>query len=315
MLKIKMEIIKSLEQLHILAKPCVIALGTFDGLHLGHQKVIDEAKKIARERGELLVLFTFSNHPKSLLKPAQAPRQLLDEVSKQQLLAELGLDVLVEVPFDQQLLQLEPEEFILRLQALGFSCLVVGENFTYGRRGAGNVETLRVSSHRHRYELVVCPLVELEGDIVSSTRIRGLIREGRVEQASRLLGRPYRLSGSVAHGNERGRLLGFPTANLELLESSAEVPAAGVYAVLAQVAGRTYQAVCNIGNNPTFGDVEHRRLEAHLLDFQGDIYGQALTIEFKARLRGEIKFPGVEALREQLERDKKQGKNILNTLQ
>lgn len=310
-----MEIIKSLGQLHKLAKPCVVALGTFDGLHLGHQSVIERAGKIAREKDELLVVFTFSNHPKLLLNPAKAPAQLLEEAKKQKLLAELGLDVLVEVPFDQELLELEPAAFLERLSALGFSCLVVGENFTYGRFGAGNAETLRASSRACGFELVICSLVELEGDIVSSTRIRKLVAAGQVEQAARLLGRPYSLSGAVAHGNERGRLLGFPTANLELRESRAQVPAVGVYAVLAQVGARTYQAVCNIGNNPTFGDVEHKRLEAHLLDFQGDIYGQQLTIFFVARLRDQVKFSGLEALKSQLQKDKEQGKNILNALQ
>ena len=299
-----MEIITSLEQLHSFAAPCVVALGTFDGLHRGHLDVIGTAKQEAEHTGAKLAVFTFSNHPLEWINPAHVPVALVTPAVKLQLLENLGVDVLIDIPFNQLVADLLPQQFLERLSALNYSCLVVGENFTYGQRGVGNVYTLAASAQAMGFKLIVRKLVSNNGTIVSSTEIRRLITEGEVQQAAKMLGRSYSISGIVAHGNERGRLLGYPTANLELVDAHVAIPLGGVYAVRAYVDGGVYGGMANIGKNPTFGDVEKPRLETNIFGFSGDIYGKTLTIEFVQRIRGEEKFAGIDALKAQLAQDK-----------
>lgn len=299
-----MEIITSLEQLHSFAAPCVVALGTFDGLHRGHLDVIGTAKQEAEHTGAKLAVFTFSNHPLEWINPAHVPVALVTPAVKLQLLENLGVDVLIDIPFNQLVADLLPQQFLERLSALNYSCLVVGENFTYGQRGVGNVYTLAASAQAMGFKLIVRKLVSNNGTIVSSTEIRRLITEGEVQQAAKMLGRSYSISGIVAHGNERGRLLGYPTANLELVDAHVAIPLGGVYAVRAYVDGGVYGGMANIGKNPTFGDVEKPRLETNIFGFSGDIYGKTLTIEFVQRIRGEVKFAGIDALKAQLAQDK-----------
>lgn len=299
-----MEIITSLEQLHSFAAPCVVALGTFDGLHCGHLDVIGTAKQEAEQTGAKLAVFTFSNHPLEWINPAHVPVALVTPAVKLQLLENLGVDVLIDIPFNQLVADLLPQQFLERLSALNYSCLVVGENFTYGQRGVGNVYTLAASAQAMGFKLIVRKLVSNNGTIVSSTEIRRLITAGEVQQAAKMLGRSYSISGFVAHGNERGRLLGYPTANLELVDAHVAIPLGGVYAVRAYVDGGVYGGMANIGKNPTFGDVEKPRLETNIFGFSGDIYGKTLTIEFVQRIRGEVKFAGIDALKAQLAQDK-----------
>ena len=299
-----MEIITSLEQLHSFAAPCVVALGTFDGLHRGHLDVIGTAKQEAEHTGAKLAVFTFSNHPLEWINPAHVPVALVTPAVKLQLLENLGVDVLIDIPFNQLVADLLPQQFLERLSALNYSCLVVGENFTYGQRGVGNVYTLAASAQAMGFKLIVRKLVSNNSTIVSSTEIRRLITAGEVQQAAKMLGRSYSISGIVAHGNERGRLLGYPTANLELVDAHVAIPLGGVYAVRAYVDGGVYGGMANIGKNPTFGDVEKPRLETNIFGFSGDIYGKTLTIEFVQRIRGEVKFAGIDALKAQLAQDK-----------
>lgn len=299
-----MEIITSLEQLHSFAAPCVVALGTFDGLHRGHLDVIGTAKQEAEHTGVKLAVFTFSNHPLEWINPAHVPVALVTPAVKLQLLENLGVDVLIDIPFNQLVADLLPQQFLERLRALNYSCLVVGENFTYGQRGVGNVYTLAASAQALGFKLIVRKLVSNNGTIISSTEIRRLITAGEVQQAAKMLGRSYSISGIVAHGNERGRLLGYPTANLELVDAHVAIPLGGVYAVRAYVDGGVYGGMANIGKNPTFGDVEKPRLETNIFGFSGDIYGKTLTIEFVQRIRGEVKFAGIDALKAQLAQDK-----------
>lgn len=299
-----MEIITSLEQLHSFAAPCVVALGTFDGLHRGHLDVIGTAKQEAEHTGAKLAVFTFSNHPLEWINPAHVPVALVTPAVKLQLLESLGVDVLIDIPFNQLVADLLPQQFLERLSALNYSCLVVGENFTYGQRGMGNVYTLAASAQALGFKLIVRKLVSNNGTIISSTEIRRLITAGEVQQAAKMLGRSYSISGIVAHGNERGRLLGYPTANLELVDAHVAIPMGGVYAVRAYVDGCVYGGMANIGKNPTFGDVEKPRLETNIFGFSGDIYGKTLTIEFVQRIRGEVKFAGIDALKAQLAQDK-----------
>lgn len=299
-----MEIITSLEQLHSFAAPCVVALGTFDGLHRGHLDVIGTAKQEAEHTGAKLAVFTFSNHPLEWINPAHVPVALVTPAVKLQLLESLGVDVLIDIPFNQLVADLLPQQFLERLSVLNYSCLVVGENFTYGQRGVGNVYTLAASAQAMGFKLIVRKLVSNNGIIISSTEIRRLITDGEVQQAAKMLGRSYSISGIVAHGNERGRLLGYPTANLELVDAHVAIPLGGVYAVRAYVDGGVYGGMANIGKNPTFGDVEKPRLETNIFGFSGDIYGKTLTIEFVQRIRGEVKFAGIDALKAQLAQDK-----------
>ena len=299
-----MEIITSLEQLHSFAAPCVVALGTFDGLHRGHLDVIGTAKQEAEHTGAKLAVFTFSNHPLEWINPAHVPVALVTPAVKLQLLESLGVDVLIDIPFNQLVADLLPQQFLERLSALNYSCLVVGENFTYGQRGVGNVYTLAASAQAMGFKLIVRKLVSNNGTIISSTEIRRLITAGEVQQAAKMLGRSYSISGIVAHGNERGRLLGYPTANLELVDAHVAIPLGGVYAVRAYVDGGVYGGMANIGKNPTFGDVEKPRLETNIFGFSGDIYGKTLTIEFVQRIRGEVRFAGIDALKAQLAQDK-----------
>lgn len=308
-----MDVITSLGQLHKYDKPCVVALGTFDGLHRGHMDVIRTAWEEAHRTGALLAVFTFSNHPYACFRPDKVPPALITPTQKQALLRDLGVDVLVDIPFDMSVARLAPEAFLEQLQALGYSCLVVGNNFTYGLRGAGTVETLADSAQRLGFKLLVRQLVSDGATVISSTAIRRLIAEGDVEEAACMLGRLYSLAGCVAHGNERGRLLGFPTANLELAGSKQAIPLGGVYAVQVHVQGERYGGMANIGKNPTFGDVAKPRLEVHIFGFNNDIYDAPIVVDFIARVRGEVKFASIEQLKQQLEADKCRCQELLQT--
>ncbi len=307
-----MIIIRTWEQVHSFPQGCVAALGTFDGLHLGHQEVIKKAQAEAQARGALLAVFTFSNHPLDFLRPGRAPKLLLSPQTKELALERLGVEVLVELPFDRELLSLQPAAFLQRLLRLNLKAVVVGENFTYGSGGSGTPATLAAAAPEAGYQLYVEPLLQVGGLTVSSSAIRRLLAQGEVEAAASLLGYPYSLAGRVEHGQERGRLLGFPTANLSLQGSRLALPAAGVYGVEARLAdGSCYKGMANVGRNPTFADVEELRLETHLFAFQGNLYGQELQVAFLVRVRGERVFASVAALKSQLERDRDLLKKLL----
>ena len=309
-----MEIYSSLAQLHKVEAPCVIALGTFDGLHLGHQDVIKRARDYADQHGLRLAVFTFSNHPMTLIDPQCVPVALITQEQKYEYLAALGVDLLLDVPFDEQLANLSPEAFLAQLESLNFRCLVVGENFSFGYHGVGNQYTLASYTENKGCKLLVCRLVNAGEQVISSTRIRQLITAGRVQEAQQMLGRPYSLGGIVSKGNQRGNLLGFPTANIELETAGVAVPMGGVYAVQVHFGGKSYLGMGNIGKNPTFGDVEHARLEVNIFDYSGNLYGQELTVAFYQRVRGEVKFQGIEQLVAQLEQDKLECRRILQNM-
>ncbi len=306
-----MKIIRSLEQLHTFTEPCVIALGTFDGLHLGHKDVIGSAKEYAQQQGNCLAVFTFSNHPLSLIKPELVPVALLTQEQKHASFEEMGVDLLLDIPFDEALASLSPEEFLQKLSVLKFSCLVCGENFTFGSKGAGNIQTLTAFTQANNCKLIVRPLVSDDKEVISSTVIRHLIAAGEVAKARIMLGRAYTLSGTVVLGNQRGNTIGFPTANLALEATKVAVPAGGVYAVKVYIDGKCYKGMGNIGKNPTFGDVEEARLEVNVFDFEGNLYGREVTVAFYERIRGEVKFASVDALVEQLKKDKETCRNLL----
>ena len=300
-----MEIITSLDaELKNKYPATVIALGTFDGLHLGHTDVINTARDYAERSGLKLAVFTFSNHPLALIRPDLVPVRIISAEEKIKLLESFGVDYLINIPFTEGFAALSPDEFLDRLACFNYRCLVVGENFTYGFLGSGKTETLERSGRKNGFDVIVRPLVKMNGNVVSSTGIRNLIQAGHIEYANRMLGRAYAITGKIVHGEQRGRKLGFPTANIELLHGEMAVPAPGVYAVTASIEGRIYEGMGNIGNNPTFNDVEHARLEVNLFNCSGDLYGKTMSVQFHKYIRAEKKFSGVEELCRQIEEDK-----------
>lgn len=301
-----MEIITSLDaELKNKYPATVIALGTFDGLHLGHTDVIDTAKDYAERSGLKLAVFTFSNHPLALIRPDLVPVRIISAEEKIKLLESFGVDYLINIPFTEDFAALSPDEFLEKLACFNYRCLVVGENFTYGFLGSGKTETLERSGRKNGFDVIVRPLVKMNGNVVSSTGIRNLIQAGHIEYANRMLGRAYSITGTIVHGEQRGRKLGFPTANIELVHGEMAVPAPGVYAVTASIEGSIYEGMGNIGNNPTFNDVEHARLEVNLFNCSGYLYGKTMSVQFHKYIRAEKKFSGVEELCRQIEEDKK----------
>ncbi|HEY4224009.1 MAG TPA: riboflavin biosynthesis protein RibF [Myxococcota bacterium] len=286
------------------ARGAIFAIGNFDGLHRGHVALFRRAQELAREHGALAGVLTFSPHPARVLNPGMAPQLILRDDEKEQGIAALGLDLLTVLRFDRSLAALTAPEFVLRVlvDQLGARGVVVGEGFRFGNRAAGTVDDLRALP-----VVGVVPPVK-EGDLVcSSSKVRELVLEGRVDAAGTLLGRPYFLEGVVVEGDRRGRTIDVPTANLDT--GRELLPKLGVYATRAHLAdGRTVKSVTNIGLRPTFmkdgnSGAASPRIEAHLLDFKGDLYGQRVSLDVIARIRDEMRFPGVAALKEQIARD------------
>jgi riboflavin kinase/FMN adenylyltransferase len=273
-------------------RPRRVAVGTFDGVHLGHREVI---------RGADTVL-TFDPHPAAVVAPAGAPRLLTTLERKAQLVESLGVDELVVIPFDHDFAQRSAEAFLddVLVGTLGATHVGVGENFRFGHKARGDAALLAADP---RFETRVVPLLEVDGEVVSSSHIRGLVLGGAVEYADRLLGAPFTVIGEVARGDERGRTLGYPTANL-VPQDGLVVPGHGVYACRATTPdGTEHVAATNVGVRPMFVTGRGELIEAYLVDFEGDLYGQALTVAFLKRLRGEKRFASVDALVEQMARD------------
>lgn len=281
----------------------VVAIGNFDGLHRGHQALFEKACAVAKSRNAPAGVLTFSPHPSKILAPHLAPPMILTPEEKREGLALAQIDVCIFQPFDSSFAQLSPQSFVEHILVAGLkvSGVVVGQDFSFGHKGAGKVEDLRRMLEVHNASVHVVEPVMEAGLVCSSSRIRQFILEGRVESAALLLGRPYTLRGSVRTGDARGRRMGIPTANLE---SQRELlPRLGVYATWARLeSGRIYPSVTNIGLRPTFNG-EGTRIEVHLLDYHGDLYDQELEVEFVAHLREEKRFSGPEELRAQIDAD------------
>jgi riboflavin kinase/FMN adenylyltransferase len=271
-----------------------VAVGTFDGVHLGHRAVIDGSESV----------LTFDPHPVSIVAPQHTPKLLTTPERKAELIASLGVHELIVIPFDAAFARRSADEFIedVLVGALGATRVAVGENFRFGHKAQGDTRLLAADP---RFTTDVRPLLEVAGEIVSSSHIRGLVLAGDVAHANELLGTPFQLSGEVAHGDKRGRELGFPTANLVPDEALA-LPGHGVYACLAN--GRP--AAVSVGVRPTFQTGRGELIEAYILDFDEDIYGSELRVEFLERLRGERRFDSPQALIEQMHRDVEQTRGI-----
>ncbi|HEY2788814.1 MAG TPA: bifunctional riboflavin kinase/FAD synthetase [Gaiellales bacterium] len=282
-----------------------VALGSFDGVHLGHRAVIGAAVETAARRGLKSAVITFHPPPIAILRPQVQLVQLSALSRRAALIAELGADELVIVRFDREFAALDADAFATRVLAgaLGARHVSVGANFHYGQGARGNPEKLAEEGGRLGFDVHVEPLLEVDGAPVSSSRVRELIAAGAVERAGALLGRPPWVEGAVVHGEARGRDLGFPTANLALVPRAA-IPAVGVYAGTAHLPGSSHVAAINIGYNPTFTeDRSAVRVEAYLLDFDADIYGSPIRLDLTHRLRDEVRYDSVDDLLEQLRRD------------
>ncbi len=298
-----------------LDRPTVLTIGVFDGLHRGHQALIDRVIAVARQKDALAGVMTFPEHPLTVLAPPFAPKKLLYPDRKLQLLRKAGLDFAIYQNFTREFSRLSPEDFVknILVERARVQTVVCGEDFCFGSQGKGKVATLCELARRHGFEVDVLPPVLHGTMFVRSTLVRDLLYTGDVRMAAELLTRPHELRGIVVRGAGRGRQLGFPTANLEVNPSYA-IPARGVYACLGFLPAREalHTTVVNIGFNPTFGS-ERLTIEAHLLDFEGDLLGADLYLFFIKRLRDEIRFPSAEALAEQIQADCRTGRAYCET--
>lgn len=291
-----------------------LSIGTFDGVHVGHQEIIRNLVMMARQRGLPSVVVTFFPHPDRVLGKKEGRFYLSTPEEKAEILGSLGVDFVVTHPFDPEVANLSARGFLENIkEQIKFRCLVVGYDFALGRKREGTVERLAKLSRDFDYELRVIPAVLVNGEVVSSSLIRSLLNEGNIKKVNALLGRPFFLSGTVIRGDGRGRTLGIPTANLDILAERA-VPLQGVYAAYALVNRQRIGAVVNVGVRPTFeDDPVAPRVEAHLLDFNADLYQEKLTLEFIDRLRDERRFPSKEALVQQIHQDILQARQILGS--
>lgn len=293
---------KILNKISELNSKTVMAIGTFDGLHFGHMDVINTGVAEAKKLGLPSAVLTFANHPLSYINPELQPKELITLAEKHRLLAAAGVDILVEIPFDETVAEISAKDFV---QLVGNHKIVVGEDFHFGKDKKGDAHSFK--------DCIIRPLLKKEGEVISSTRIRRAVQSGDLALAKSLLGRPYVITGVVQQGDKRGRLLGYPTANLDV--KNMVLPPLGVYGGKVLInpftalgpsspeEGTLFYAMVNLGCNPTFG-VTEPRLEVHLFDFDGNLYGQTISVELGRKLRNQKQFANVEELKAQLAQDK-----------
>jgi riboflavin kinase/FMN adenylyltransferase len=283
-----------------------VTIGAYDGVHLGHRALLADLSRLAAARGLATAVVTFDRHPATVVRPESAPTVLNDLNQKLELLAECGIDRTLVVPFDRDRADETAEEFVTEVLVgdLGARLVVVGQDFHFGHGRKGNVEVLRELGAAAGFEVVGVDLTDTAGDPISSTRIRALVAEGAVEAAAALLGRPHQLRGTVAHGDGRGgSVLGMPTANVELAEGLA-LPGEGIYAgYYERPDGSVHDAAISLGRRLTFYEAAPPLLEAHLIDWSGDLYEESAKVSFVSRLRADQRFESVEALITQMNRD------------
>jgi riboflavin kinase/FMN adenylyltransferase len=304
------KLLRSLDEFSAELRGGAVSVGNFDGVHQGHARLAEKLRERSQKLGGPAVVFTFDPHPAWILRPQSAPTPLTWLDRKVELLAELGIDVVVAYPTDEALLRLTAREFFDRIlrDALGAKALIEGANFCFGHDRTGTIDVLSQFATEAGMAIDVVEPVLLDDTVVSSSRVRGCVSSGRVDEAGRLLTRPYRIRGLVRHGAARGAKLGFPTANVDGVDTL--VPGPGVYAGRAIVgpqfgadfSSRAWPAAINIGPNPTFGE-QSLKIEVHLIGFQGNLYGTLLEVDFLAPLRPTTKFAGIDALKAQLQLD------------
>ncbi len=298
-----MNVLRAATDLRAASHRVCVAIGFLDGVHLGHQHVLRQMVSDARQHEALAVVVTFDRHPNAVVAPERTPPLIYSLPQKLRAIASLGADSALVLPFDRAFSE-QPGEAFIRGLARDFGhihSICVGATFSFGHRRDGNVDLLRALGSELRFQVHGMAAVSLDGEVVSSTRIREAIRGGNLDAASQMLGRAYSLAGVVVRGDQLGRTLGFPTANLDT--TGLALPPNGVYAVHAATGGREHRAVVNIGVRPTLAATARPQVEAHLLDFDAELYGEELELTFIEKLRDEQKFPSVDALKSQIARD------------
>ena len=306
------KLLRSLAALTEETRHGAITIGNFDGVHRGHARIVERLIEHARRVGGPAVVFTFDPHPVRLLRPNEAPPPLTWTDRKAELLGELGVDAVVAYPTDEALLQLSAGEFFENVvtDALAARAIVEGPNFCFGRGREGDIERLRELSEASEIELEVVPPLEIAEHLVSSSRVRNEIADGNVAAARSMMTRPYRVRGMVTHGAGRGAKIGFPTANVEAIDTL--VPADGVYAGIAHVNGQQCAAAINVGPNPTFGE-NARKTEVHLIGWDESVYGASIEVDFLERLRGVVTFGSVDELIPQIRDDVERAREVWQT--
>ena len=299
-----MKIIHAANELNASGKKSCLAIGVFDGVHLGHQQIIRQTVADARSHDAVAVVVTFDQHPNAIVAPDRVPPQIFSRPQKLRAIESLGADALLEIPFDKSFSEKSGEDFIRELaRDLGkiFS-VCVGADFVFGRKRSGDVALLKKLGAEINFQVHGHAAVSLDGELVSSTRIREAIRAGNLDAASQMLGRPYAICGKILTGDRIGHQLGFPTANLDV--TNLVLPPNGVYAGCTKIDGKIFRAAVNLGVRPTVASGQPPlRVEAHLLDFSGDIYGVELEVELGEKLRDEKKFSSAVELSAQIARD------------
>lgn len=293
-----------------------VTIGSFDGVHRGHQAIIHQLVSGAHQAGAPSVVLTFYPHPAAVLGNRTAPRYLTSPEERAAILGQMGVDLVINHPFNREVAGLSARDFVQRLKRhLGMQHLCIGYDFALGKNREGDVSTLKRLGEELGYRVHVTQPFEINGKIISSSQIRSLLDKGDIQQANFLLGRPYRLDGEVVPGDARGRTIGIPTANLAVWVQRA-LPKSGVYACFTWIAGRRFQSVTNVGYRPTFDNqATLPSVETHILDFSGELYGRNLQVDFIARLRDEQRFSGIEELVSQIRRDIHRGREILEAEQ
>lgn len=301
-----MQIIRKIEDIAP-GTPSVVTVGVFDGVHLGHQAIMSQVRSAAQEMGVRSVAVTFDRNPQELVNPSHPVPYISTLRQKLRLIEEQGMDIALVLPLDRELLDMPPEQFVTDIlhERLCAVKLVVGANFRFGKGRAGNVQLLQEMGRELGFEVTAVPPVMADGRTVSSTAIRRLIAEGKTELANWMLGHSFSLEGTVVAGEEIGRTLGYPTANIQPAEKQI-VPGRGVYAVQTCLG----IGVANIGARPTVGG-QKTSIEVYILDFSGNIYGRELEVDFLHRLRDEVKFPDAEALKKQIEADIQRARQLI----
>lgn len=293
----------------------VITVGTFDGVHAGHRAIIDTVVEKANERDARSVLVTFDPHPRNIINPDAGIKLLTTLQERSEILDELGIDMMIVIPFDRDFSLLSSKEFVRDIiyKKIGVSEFVIGYDHQFGRNREGTIETIEKLGKELGFDAYVVSKCEVGEKTVSSTAIRNAIsEEGNVDEAAEFLQRPYRLNGTVVHGDKRGKEIGFPTANIKPEQVNKIIPKDGVYAVKVRINGNLYDGMMNIGTRPTF-DGKVQTLEVHLFNFDEDIYGKEVQVRFYNRIRDEKKFDGKDELVGQLKQDEKQARKLLSS--
>jgi len=290
------------------ARKPVVTIGTFDGVHLGHQKVILRLQEFAKQHEGETVIFTFHTHPRLVTSPNETNLRLLTTLSEKiKLFEKYGIDHLIIYPFDKSFSELSYAEFVEKIlvEKIGTHCLVVGYDHKFGKNREGGFDYLKNCAEKHKFEIERLDALLIDEDSVSSTKIRDALQNGEIEKANHYLGYRFMLHGTVVNGKQLGRKLGFPTANIEASDKHKIIPGYGVYAVKVELNNHVYNGMLNIGTRPTFNNnADNRSIEVNIFDFEGDIYGSEITLKFVGKIRDEQKFENIEMLVNQLEKDK-----------